>query len=667
MKSTLVAAFILSLLIALAPPPVFAQTTVAFTNDQVDPTDYDTSSGGLTLTIATGTATQSGAISGTGSITKSGAGTLTLTANNTFSGGAALTGGTLALGSSGALGSGGAISFNGGTLQFSASNTTDYSGRFSTATNQAFSVDTNGQNVTFATGGLYSGSTLTKLGAGTLTLSAVNSGSVWVYLGDITISAGTLYLQGNVMASQVNPVTVAAGATLRNSNTGTGYNTIYSLSGAGTVQIDAGGRLKSTGDASTTFSGTFSDAGDFTKYGTGTLTLSGDSSLHTGNFTLAGGTLQIGNGGTTGSLGSTIYLENASPFPIALVFNRSDDFTVANAIYGAGNVTKLGAGTLTITGQNSYTGNTTVSAGTLQIGAGGTSGSLASNIINNAQLTFNRSDAVTYAAAISGAGELTQAGSGTLILSGANTYTGTTTVSAGTLQIGAGGTSGSIASGSVVDNGALVFNRSDALTYAGNISGSGTLKQSGGGTLTLSGANSQTGGTTLAGGTLALGSSGALGSGGAIAFTGGTLQFSAANTTDYSGRFSSAASQAFRFDTNGQNVTLGSPLVSAGGTLNKSGAGTLTLAAANTFSGVTTISAGTLLLGHPLALQNSTLTAPASGGLSFGSLTSATFGGLSGFNPITLANASSAAVALTVANNSPLSYANVLSGPGTLT
>jgi fibronectin-binding autotransporter adhesin len=131
-------------------------------------------------------------------------------------------------------------------------------------------------------------------------------------------------------------------------------------------------------------------------------------------------------------------------------------------------------------------------------------------------------------------------------------------------------------------------------TYAGDLSGTGGVGKVGTGTLTLSGTNSYSGGTTIAGGTLALGSADALGSSGTIAFNGGTLQFSAANTTDYSSRFSNAASQAYNLDTNGQNVTLASNLTSSGGTLVKTGAGTLTLSGTNSYSGGTTVSAGTL-------------------------------------------------------------------------
>ena len=116
------------------------------------------------------------------------------------------------------------------------------------------------------------------------------------------------------------------------------------------------------------------------------------------------------------------------------------------------------------------------------------------------------------------------------------------------------------------------------------------------GTTILAVANTYTGGTTISGGVLGVGNRNALGTTGTISFSGGTLQFSAANTTDYSARFSTASSQSYSLDTNGQAVTLATALTSAGGALNKSGAGTLTLSGLNTYSGTTTVSAGTLVL-----------------------------------------------------------------------
>ena len=104
-----------------------------------------------------------------------------------------------------------------------------------------------------------------------------------------------------------------------------------------------------------------------------------------------------------------------------------------------------GTGTTILTGANTYTGGTTISAGTLQIGDGGTTGSIAGDVANDGTLAFNRSTRVTSAARSAGTGSRAAAAPGRLILTGANTYTGGTTISAGTLQIGDGGTTGSIA------------------------------------------------------------------------------------------------------------------------------------------------------------------------------------------------------------------------------
>ncbi|PUE38511.1 autotransporter-associated beta strand repeat-containing protein, partial [Limnohabitans sp. 2KL-51] len=116
------------------------------------------------------------------------------------------------------------------------------------------------------------------------------------------------------------------------------------------------------------------------------------------------------------------------------------------------------------------------------------------------------------------------------------------------------------------------------------------------------------GATTLNAGTLALGSSNALGgltlntgNTNTIGFAGGALQFSINNRSDYSARFSTAASQAYAIDTNGQSVTLATALTSSGGSLTKLGSGTLTLSGANTYSGTTTISSGSLAVSGSLS------------------------------------------------------------------
>src|SRR5205823_3309532 len=97
---------------------------------------------------------------------------------------------------------------------------------------------------------------------------------------------------------------------------------------------------------------------------------------------------------------------------------------------------------------------------------------------------------------------LTKSGNGTLILSGTNTFTGGTTISAGTLQLGNGGTTGTVPGNTITDNGTLAFSRSDTVTYSPVVSGSGALSQLGPGNLILTGANTYTGATQVSGGTL---------------------------------------------------------------------------------------------------------------------------------------------------------------------
>lgn len=133
--------------------------------------------------------------------------------------------------------------------------------------------------------------------------------------------------------------------------------------------------------------------------------------------------------GTTQSLTAALLNATTTAFWVYLTT------TISRVISGAMNLIKYGSGTMIVTGANTYTGTTTIAAGTLQIGAGGTAGSLPSGAItNNGNLVFNRSDAVTWSNAISGTGNLTKAsGSGTLTLSGNNTFNGAVTVSSGTL------------------------------------------------------------------------------------------------------------------------------------------------------------------------------------------------------------------------------------------
>ena len=117
--------------------------------------------------------------------------------------------------------------------------------------------------------------------------------------------------------------------------------------------------------------------------------------------------------------------------------NTSTDFS--GVISGDGGADKAGTGTQTLSGEMEPNNNnflTTISAGTLQLGNGGTSGSIMGDVVNNATFAINRSDTFTFGGVISGTGAFQQLGTGTTILSGANTYTGATTVNGGTLMAG---------------------------------------------------------------------------------------------------------------------------------------------------------------------------------------------------------------------------------------
>lgn len=177
----------------------------------------------------------------------------------------------------------------------------------------------------------------------------------------------------------------------------------------------------------------------------------------------------------------------------------------------------------------------------------------------------------------------------------------------------------------IANAGTFIFNAPlQAQLLSGVISGAGELRVNAG-TLTLGGASTYTGNTLLNGGTLILNSAenvgvaGPLGVGGAISFNGGALQYSVNNTFDYSSRFSAAAGQLYSIDTAGQNVTLSSALTSAGATLTKLSPGTLTLSGANTYSGLTTVSAGKLVIQGTAGSGNITVANSAALGATGGS------------------------------------------------
>ena len=243
------------------------------------------------------------------------------------------------------------------------------------------------------------------------------------------------------------------------------------------------------------------------------------ANTYSGLTTVSGGSLQLGAGGTSGSVAGNVNLGNNT----ALILNRADSPVYAGAISGSGALLQQGAGTTVLTGSNTYTGGTTINNGSLQIGNGGTTGSIVGNVLDNGTLIVNRSDNFPLSTSISGSGSLLQQSGGTLTLTGNNTYTGGTSVPAGTLQLGNGGTTGSIV-GNVNIGGVLSVNESGPVTLSGTLFGAGVLQQAGNGVTTLTGTNNTYGGgTNLNAGVLSINNRASLGNG-QINFNGGTLQ-----------------------------------------------------------------------------------------------------------------------------------------------
>ncbi len=169
---------------------------------------------------------------------------------------------------------------------------------------------------------------------------------------------------------------------------------------------------------------------------------------------------------STGTLSGNVGVDGTTT---SLNFVQGAAATLADAITGAGSVIDSGAGTLTLSAANTYSGATTISAGTLQLGNGGTTGSIAdtSGITDNATLTVDRSDVFTLGTVISGTGALNQIGTGTLALTNPNTYTGGTALSAGTLELAAQGAAGSTQAGSQTAGGVAFGSTSATLRIDG--------------------------------------------------------------------------------------------------------------------------------------------------------------------------------------------------------
>ena len=483
------------------------------------------------------------------------------------------------------------------------------------------------------TGIVYGNGSIVKEGAGRFIFA--NSAT---YSGTTTISAG--YLQVSL-------------------NTG-----IVGTLGSGDVINN--GVLEYKNGAAKTISSNITGNGSLI-VSSGALTLTGNNSLS--EFELNGGTLFLGSAnaiGTTGNIkftGGTLGYSQANTTDYSSRFVATNQtikidtggqtVTAATALnQGTGYLYKYGAGTLILTADNLFTGQVTIYEGTLQLGSNTSTGNLSSagsavNINSGATLelslngsytfisqaraisgssgtiifnTYSSSDTITYSGnyGITDAVALVKNGPGKLLLDTNNpgaTVTGSTTINGGILQVGNSNSNGRLGSGLITNNGVLQFNRNNSTTspfiVSGNITGSGDLINIGTGYVSLAGANDYTGKTIINNGYFRQSNASALGNStvhtSEIKFGGGGLQFDAAGLTDYSALFSQAVNQLYKFDTNAQTVTLSSNLVSLGGSLTKTGTGSLILAGNNTYGGGTSVSQGYLTAGSVSAFGAGTI------------------------------------------------------------
>jgi autotransporter-associated beta strand protein len=178
---------------------------------------------------------------------------------------------------------------------------------------------------------------------------------------------------------------------------------------------------------------------------------------------------------------STILVDATKTYTVSGVFSDGA---------ATGTLNKTGPGALVLAGTNTYSGGTNVAGGTLQVGAGGTAGTLGTGAISTstgATLAYKHSDDVTLSNPIGGSGNFAQTGTGAVIFTGTNTYGGTTTISSGTLQVGNNDATGALGTGAVTNNALLKFTRTDTTTVASTIGGTGTINQTNG-ALNLNGA-----------------------------------------------------------------------------------------------------------------------------------------------------------------------------------
>ncbi len=382
------------------------------------------------------------------------------------------------------------------------------------------------------------------------------------------------------------------------------------LTFAGTTKVNTPGpdntTITSVGNIS--FS---SGAGAFTINGNAFTTTSGATITNssTNLQTIQNGITLGGNSTWTATSGALDFGGTVNNGGFLLTLKGAHNLTLSSAVSGSGGLTvNTSAGVTALNAANTYTGNTTITAGTLQVGGSGDlgdsggSGAYAGTIADNGTLEYSSSVNQTLSGVISGAGALTKdTNSSTLTLSNNNTYTGNITISAGTLQVSGTGSLGTGSgpytyAGTITDNtsGTLEYSSSATQTLSGAINGGGAVTKDGSSSdLTLSGTNGFTGGLNLNVGTVTVNSNNPLGGvGNVLTFGGGTLEIATSLSTAHQIIVGANSTGTLQIDS-GKVLTLSSSVLTASNTAStlivngQGGAtpGNLTLGANQTFNG----------------------------------------------------------------------------------
>ena len=592
-------------------------------------------------------------------------GGLTLSGANTYTGPTTFESGNLTLGNNSALGATAAFTYGGGVITFGSGVTSDISA-FSATLNGTTTIDTGVNNVTFASTiseGAPSG--LVKSGAGTLTLAAANS-----FTGASSVNGGTLSVTNLAgSATGAGSLTVNNGAALAGTGTLAGAVTVAGgakvspgLDGVGTLTV-ASLALQS---------GSLLDLEIASPSSNDRIVVTGS-----GGLSINGGSVNLYTAGTTSGFGTPG------------VYNL---FQYNGAVGGAG------TGALSVTNPQAgyrYTFGTASGFVTLTIDAFGMitnwvtagSGSFASPSNWSNGVPTGSGATTNFTASLSGPATVTLDGNRTLggmSFDSANPYTiaqggsGTLYLDNGTDVVAVNILSGShviTAPVGLASDLSVSAVANASLTLSGPVAGIGDVTKSGDGTLSFTNTNQIVGNTTVNGGALEFASLASIGDG-LIELNGGSLRYATGSTTDISGRTITVGVNGGGIDTNGNNVTFANPIGNSGpGSLIKKGAGTLVLAAANTYAGSTVIQEGTLSLaadnqlnaaGVGVTLSGGTLESTASfstprvltvnatgGGVTTASGTTLTLtGGLAGTGLLTKRGAGTLALSSTAATKS---------------